>query len=110
MSFFEDDRAKLANLAETALHHGWLLNAILQKLEKVENMVDNLDTFVADMTAKMTAEEAGIASLRPFIQGLFDKIAQIPGLTDAQKAALDAMEAKVDTDAAAIAAAMGPPA
>lgn len=71
-------------------------------------MVADVDTFVTDMTAKMTTMEAGIASLRPFIQALFDKIGQIPGLTDAQKAELGAIETKVDGDAAAIMAAMGP--
>ena len=71
-------------------------------------MATTLDTFVSDMTTKMSAMEAGIASLRPFVEGLFAQIATIPGLTPEQVAALDAIEAKVDADAAAIAAAMGP--
>lgn len=62
-------------------------------------MVDNLDTFVTDMTAKMDKMEAGVDSLKPFIVDLFAKIGAIPGLTDAQKASLDAIEARVDTDA-----------
>jgi hypothetical protein len=114
--FTESDRAALAamqlavaNLAEIQRHHEWLLQAILTNTEKLIPMVDNLDTFITDMTARMATEEAGIASLRPFIQGLFDQIAAaVPALTDAQKAALDAIEAKVDSDAGTIVAAMGP--
>lgn len=86
-------------------HNEWLLHQILQK---VTHMATSVDTFVTEMTAKMTTMEAGIASLRPFIQGLFDQIAAIPGLTPAQITELDAIEAKVDADAAAIVAAMGP--
>ncbi len=71
-------------------------------------MATTLDTFVSDMTTKMSAMEAGIASLRPFIEGLFAQIGAIPGLTPAQVTELDAIEAKVDADAAAIVAAMGP--
>ena len=87
-------------------HIEWLLHAILMK---GTIMVDTLDTFITDMTAKMDSMEAGVASLRPFIEDLFAKIGTIPGLTDAQKTALDGIEARVDTDAAKILASMGPP-
>ena len=95
----------LCDLSAKHDHSQWLLHSMLAKVEK---MVTDIDTFVKDMTTKMSTMEAGIASLRPFIQGLFDQIAKIPGLTTSQIADLGAIEAKVDADAAAIAAAMGP--
>lgn len=97
--------AQLEALLQQQRHHEWLLHAILHKETK---MVADLETFITDMTAKMDTMEAGVASLRPFIQGLFDQIAKIPGLSDAQKTALDAIESRVDKDAADIVAAMGP--
>jgi hypothetical protein len=56
--------AKLDALLEQQRHIEWLLHAILQKGTK---MVDNLDTFITDMTTKMDRMDAGVASLRPFI-------------------------------------------
>lgn len=99
--------SKLEEIYFKHSHAEWLLSQVLQK---VTHMTATVETFVAEMTAKMATMEAGIASLRPFIEGLFAQIGAIPGLTPAQMSALDAIEAKVDTDAAAIVSAMGPPA
>lgn len=72
-----------------------------------KNEMSALDDALAAITTDMTAQTTVIASLKPFIQGLFDQIAaMVPNLTPAQTAALNALKASVDTNNAAIAAAM----
>lgn len=66
-----------------------------------------LDDALAKITADMTAQNTVVASLGPFIQGLFAQIANlVPNLTPAQTASLTSIQTSVEANNAAIAAAM----
>jgi hypothetical protein len=64
-----------------------------------------LDDELATMTADMATQTTVVASLKPFIQGLFNQIAAI-GLTPAQQTQLDAIKASIEANTPAISAAM----
>lgn len=65
-----------------------------------------IDDAIATMTTEIEAQTTLVASLGPFIQGLFDQIAGTLSLTPAQIAALQDLQTKFEANDAAIAAAM----
>ena len=68
-----------------------------------------LDTELAAMTADIAAQTTEVASMATFIQGLFAQISAIPGLTPAQQTSVNAIKAGLETNTAAIAAAIVTP-
>ena len=68
-----------------------------------------LDTELAAMTADIAAQTTEIDSMKTFITGLFAKISAIPNVTPEQQSALDAIKAGLETNTAAIAAAIVTP-
>lgn len=77
---------------------------------KVNHLMTQIDDFITKMTDDMTAQTTVVASLKPFIQGLFDQIKGTLNLTPDQLAKLASMQTAVEANNAEIAAAMVAPA
>lgn len=89
------------------MHVEKIISLLIQLNYKVDKLMATLDEFIKNMTAMMDKESTLVASLKPFIKGLFDQIkTTVPAITPEQMKALDDIQAKVDANNAAIADSM----
>lgn len=107
----EFDRAFITEFREFKANVLSRLDLILvnQRLSARQRKLDmaELDDALAMISERMTAQTTVVASLMPFIQGLFDQIKNmVPALTPDQRAALTTIQTAVEANTAQIAADM----